>query len=220
METPTFAPAPAQCAIFLDGEFYVRRMDVPSLIHDMRMSGRLPSMLCLFVSYGSSTARHHDLTCNADFASFIAKDVIAWLRARHPVLAQGGHLVAGPSLGGLAAAHLTLTQPQVFSHCLSQSGSFWWEDERLARMLDEKQMPASHSRFWISVGSRETKTEVKHAPSGLHQKISQVESCEHFATALAAHHHAVHYSLHAGAHDFQPWAEELPQALDWLLRPA
>lgn len=214
------AAAPTQCAIFLDGEFYVHRMGAPSLIHAMQASGRLPATLSLFVSHESSNARHHDLTCNADFARFMANDVIAWLRARHPTLAEGGHLIVGPSLGGLAAAHLTLTHPETFSRCLSQSGSFWWEDERLTRMLGEKELPSSHSKFWVSVGDRETKADVTHAPSGLHQKISQIESCEHFASALLTHHHEVHYSLHAGGHEFRPWAAELPGALEWLLRPA
>ncbi len=209
--------APTQCAIFLDGEFYVHRMAAPPLIHDMQAGGRLPPTLCLFVSHGSNSARHHDLTCSADFAQFIARDVIAWLRARHPTLAEGGHFIAGPSLGGLQAAFITLTHPGVFTRCLSQSGSFWWEDERLTRMLVEKGMPSSHSKFWISVGDRETKADVKHTPSSLHQKMSQIESCEHFASALAAHRHEVRYSVHGGAHEFQPWADELPEALAWLL---
>lgn len=216
LDTPT--PAPTRCALFLDGEFYVHRMAVPPLIHDMQAGGSLPPTLCLFVSHESTSARHRDLTCDADFASFIAKDVVAWLRARHPTLAEGGHLIVGPSLGGLAAAHITLTHPDTFSSCLSQSGSFWWEDERLTHMLDEEQMPPSHSKFWISVGDRETKADVTHAPSGLHQRMSQIESCERFASALATHHHKVHYSVHAGGHEFQPWSDELPQALAWLLR--
>lgn len=212
------AAAPTRCAIFLDGEFYVHRMGVPSLIQDMQASGRVPSTLCLFVSHESNDARHRDLTCNADFACFIANDVVGWLRAHHPTLAEGGHLIAGPSLGGLAAAHIALTHPGVFSRCLSQSGSFWWEDEKLTRMLDETELSASHSKFWISVGDRETKTDVKHSPSGLHQRMSQIESCEHFAAALATQHHEVHYSVHAGGHEFQPWADEVPEALAWLLR--
>lgn len=211
------APDPKRCAIFLDGEFYVHRMGAPSVIHDMLTSGRLPSTLCLFISHESLSARHRDLTCSADFASFIANDVMAWLRARHPTLESGGHLIAGPSLGGLAAAHLTLTYPQVFSHCVSQSGSFWWEDEKLTNMLHEEGLPSSHSKFWISVGDRETKADVKHSPSGLHQKVSQIDACERFASVLATHQHEVHYSLHAGGHEFQPWADELPQALVWLL---
>ncbi|MGV3663304.1 MAG: alpha/beta hydrolase [Prosthecobacter sp.] len=205
---------PTRCAIFLDGEFYVHRMGAPALVHDMQASGRLPPTLCVFVSHERHERRHHDLTCSTDFARFIAQDVITWLRARHPTLAGDGHLIAGPSLGGLQAAFITLTHAGLFSRCLSQSGSFWWEDEKLTSMLDT--MPPSHSKFWISVGDRETKSDVKHTPSSLHQKVSQIDGCERFAAALVTHHHEVHYSVHAGAHEFQPWADELPQALAWL----
>ncbi|MEJ0000578.1 MAG: alpha/beta hydrolase-fold protein [Verrucomicrobiota bacterium] len=45
--------------------------------------------------------------------------------------------MAGISLSGLASAYLTLTRPTVFSHCLSHSGSFWWNDEWLTMHLGD-----------------------------------------------------------------------------------
>ncbi len=207
---------PSHCGIFLDGEFYVTRMGASSLIHELQAKHGLPAMPCVFVSQVDAEARHHDLTCKADFAAFIAQDVMGWLRDRVPTLGEGGHLVAGPSLGGLASAFITLTHPQVFARCLSQSGSFWWEDERLTGMLDE--LPASSSKFWISVGDQETQAGLTHPPTGLRQDIPQIEGCARFAALLKRHGHEVHYSMHSGSHDTQAWAEELPQALPWLLR--
>lgn len=202
-------------ALFLDGEFYVQHMHTPELIHTMQGGGELPAVPCLFVSHVDTVARHADLTCNESYAAFIAFDVMGWLRERFPALAEGGHLIAGPSLGGLAAAFITLKHPQVFARCLSQSGSFWWESERLMGMLDE--LPSSRSKFWISVGDHETQAGLTHAPSGLRQDISQITGCEHFAAALERRQHEVRYSVHPGAHETHAWAEELPRALSWLL---
>jgi enterochelin esterase family protein len=126
-----------------------------------------------------------------------------------------GHLIAGPSLGGLAAAHLALSYPQAFPHCLSHSGSFWWQNEWLKEHIE--QFPASHGNFWISVGDQETQTGISHPPTGLYQDIAQLPACERFAEALSAHGHRSHYSLHAGSHSTEPWKEELPAALAWLI---
>lgn len=214
LEPPPGA-CPQQAAVFLDGEFYVNRMSTPETIGQMQARGELPAMPCVFVSHVDAAARHADLTCNADYAAFIAQEVMGWLRQRIPSLAEGGHLIAGPSLGGLAAAFIALTHPGVFSHCLSQSGSFWWENEWLTARLPE--LPRSHSRFWISVGERETQAGISHPPTGMRQDIPQIDGCARFAKALATQGHEVRYSVHAGAHALEPWTDELPTALRWLL---
>lgn len=216
------SPDVTQAAVFLDGEFYVNRMGTPAMLEEMQGRGELPAMPCLFLSHVDGAARHADLTCNADYAAFIAHEVMGWLRARFPTLAEGGHLIAGPSLGGLASAFITLTHPGVFARCLSQSGSFWWENERLATMLPELPGAQSQSRpplrFWISVGDQETQAGISHPPTGLRQDVPQIDGCERFAQALSRQGHAVHHSVHPGAHELQPWADELPRALRWVLR--
>jgi enterochelin esterase family protein len=138
-----------------------------------------------------------------------------WLHQRYDDLPDHGHLIAGPSLGGLAAAYAALAYPQVFSHCLSHSGSFWWQDEWLTHQLDS--MPHNNGKFWISVGNKETQTGITHAPSGMRQDIAQLDACERFAKSLSERGHTVHYHLFEGSHSTQPWKEELPMALQWLL---
>lgn len=206
---------PTKLAVFLDGEFYVNRMEAPAIIHQLQQRGAIPSMACLFVSHIDGLARHQDLICNPAYTDFIALDVVDWVRQRYPTLAQDDHLIAGASLGGLAAAFTALIYPQVFSRCLSQSGSFWWHDEWLTSTLAPISSPAS--KFWLSVGDQETSSGISHPPTGLLQDVSQVEACEHFAKALKARHHPVHDRVYEGGHEFKPWQEELPEALQWLL---
>ena len=201
--------------VFLDGGYYVNRMHAPATLEALQKEGMIEPMTCLFVSHVDGTARHEDLTCNPDYAAFIARDVVGWMRARRPQLVKGGHLIAGPSLGGLASAFIALQHPHVFAGCLSQSGSFWWQEEWLTKHLQE--MPHSQLRFWLSVGDQETASGVSHPPTGLRQEVTQVAACERFAKALAMKHHRVLYRVFEGGHEFGPWRDELPNALQWLL---
>jgi enterochelin esterase-like enzyme len=214
MDAPGTVPA-KRLGIFLDGEYYVHRMNAPAAIEALQKSGMIEPMTCLFVSHVDGAARHTDLTCNPEYAAYIAREVVGWIRARQPHLEKGGHLIAGPSLGGLAAAFTTLQHPHVFARCLSHSGSFWWKEEWLTKHLHG--MPHSQLRFWLSVGDKETATGVSHPPTGLLQNVTQVAACERFAKALAMQHHRVLYRVFEGGHEFGPWKDELPNALQWLL---
>src|SRR5690606_6010064 len=142
----------------------------------------IPPFPVLFLSHRDSATRHTELTCNDRFAGFVARDLPAWLRQRYPSLAAGGHLLAGPSLGGLAATYLTLRHSDVYSRCLSQSGSYWWNGEWLGRKVAE--LSTTPSRFWVSAGDRETVAGVTHAPTGMRQEVAQRDACERFASAL------------------------------------
>ncbi|HYF35901.1 MAG TPA: alpha/beta hydrolase-fold protein [Prosthecobacter sp.] len=206
---------PHKFGIFLDAEIYLHRMDAQEILTHLQAEGTIPPITAVFVSHVDGAARHHDLTCNPKYAKFIAEDLLGWLRDRNQSIPSQGHLIAGPSLGGLASAHLALAYPQTFPHCLSHSGSFWWQEEWLTAHID--QFPASHGNFWISVGDQETQTGIAHPPTGLYQEVAQLPACERFAEALRERGHRTRFSLHEGSHSFEPWEEELPEALAWLL---
>ena len=205
---------PDHVAIFLDGEFYVNRMSAPSIIHDLQCRGDIPRLACAFVSHVDGAARHRDLTCSSDYAEFVACDLMQWMYRRHPMVPEADHLIGGASLGGLAAAFIALSHPQIFTRCLSQSGSFWWNDEWLTAQLHH--MPDSQIRFWSSVGDQETAMGVSHPPSGLRQEVDQIAACARFAEGLKAKQTSVHHRLYCGGHEFGPWQDELSDALWWL----
>lgn len=207
---------PTRLAVFLDGEFYVNRMEAPAIIRTLQERGLIPPMICLFVSHVDGAARHQDLTCDPGFTDFIALDLVEWVRQMYPSISHEDHLIAGPSLGGLASAFTALVYPQIFSRCLSQSGSFWWKDEWLTSTLAP--IAPSSSKFWLSVGDKETDVGVSHPPTGMRQEVTQIEACERFAAALKARNHSVNYRVYEGGHEFTPWQEELPEALEWLLK--
>jgi len=202
--------------IFLDGESYVNRMDAPRILYELQKNGEIPSLTCVFVSHLNGEARHHDLTCNPGFSSFIANDVFKWCREKNAHIENGRHLISGTSLSGLASAYLMITYPTIFSHSLCQSGSFWWNNEWLTNEL--KNRVIQRGNYWISVGSNETDFGISHPPTGLRQDISQIDSCTRFCEGISEVGHSVHCNIYEGGHDIKSWKEELPQALKWLFR--
>jgi len=207
---------PERMAVFLDAEFYLDGMDAGAIVECLVAEGAIPSLPVLFLSHLDTAARHRELTCDENFAAFVAGDVVAWMRRRYPSLAAGDHLIAGPSLGGLAATFIALGYPDVYSRCLSQSGSYWWNGEWLTHHLDD--VASSPVRFRLSVGDRETVAGVTHAPSGMRQEVTQRYACERFTEALVRSGHEVQFHLFEGGHDFRCWAAELPAALGSLLK--
>lgn len=205
--------------VFLDAEHYLRDMDSLPVIKALLAAGDVPSVSLLFVSHVSSDAsradyacRHVDYTCNDRYSTFIAEDVMRWAKKKNAHTQSQGNMICGLSLSGLASAYLTVRHPEVFSRCLSQSGSFWWLAGKDLRW------PPTTARFWLSVGDAETAEGVAHSPD-LYQKVSQIAGVEKAAKQLQALGGAVHYHQFAGGHAPKPWRDELPQALKWLVFP-
>src|SRR5262245_18068574 len=120
-------------------------------------------MCCLFVSNASHNARHEDYAWNPHYGRFIAEDARAWAAQRGANISEQKNVICGLSLGGLAAAHIAMDHPKVFSRALCQSGSFWWLMDHPAPLRQTR------GRFWLSVGSEETERGVSHPPTGLFQ---------------------------------------------------
>ena len=202
------ADQPQRLCLFLDGELYLEKMEVVPVLHDLLDSNVLPPVTFAFLDHVNMTARQQDYTCNEPFGRFIVEKVLPWLQQEVPGLQPGHHLIGGLSLSGLASAWLALQYPGQFRYCLSQSGSFWWNDERFTKMASEHK-PITN-RFWLSVGDQET--EVDEPP-----EVSQIVGVKNAHRALKTIGANVHYHEYHGRHDLKYWCEELGDALHWLL---
>ena len=208
------AERPEQFCIFLDGEYYVKRMDAPTKLVELQESGSIPPVACLFISHLNGEARHYDYTCNEQYADFVAGDAVAWLHERNPEVALTGHFVGGTSLSGLQAAFTAMTYSKTFELSLIQSGSFWWNKEWLKENLPE--LSAKDGRFWISVGDKETESKATHPPTGMRQELDQISATERFIERLKNYNSEVHYHLYNGGHEIRPWEQEFSSAMHWL----
>jgi len=208
---PSLSGRAAECVVFLDGELYRDRVQVPQIMDGLQASGRLPPVDCVYVSAVDAAARHVELTCNSAFASFVADDLCRWMTQ---TLGPQRYFLCGLSLSGLAAVFTALQHPTVFSGVVSQSPSAWWNDEWLTAELTPASRPG---KFWMSVGNRELDEGVSHPPSGFLQQTSQLSSVRRLAERLAHAGHRVQPAEFDGGHDPTCWAQELPQALTWLM---
>jgi len=196
--------------LFLDAEHYIRDLQAFPIIEELSESGSIPPATFVFVSHVSGAARHEDYACSDRYSKFIEEDVVAWAREQAPGIRANDNLIGGLSLSGLAAAHIALRRPDLFSYVLAQSGSFWW-------LADNPiEMPTTHSRFWLSVGDEETATEVSHPPTGLFQRVSQIEGVHSMAERLETLGATVNVNVYSGGHAAAPWRAELVPALTWL----
>jgi len=213
-----FLPGPSQkhrLCVVLDGEHYLKSMNMLSILQESMAAGRIPQMSVVFLSHNGAQSRHEDYICHERFARYVAEDVVSWARGQLSSIVNERHLVCGVSLSGLASAHIALTFPQVFSSALCQSGSFWWSRKHFAG-LPGNYAPIE-SRFWLSVGDKEVDEDVHHPPTNMHQEFSQIVGVQSAADALKARGATVNYHLFHGGHEFGPWTAELGDALQWLV---
>jgi enterochelin esterase-like enzyme len=194
--------------LFLDGELYLQKMDVFPVLAALIDRQALPPVTFAFLDHLDMEARGQDYTGSEQFGRFIVEKVVPWLQQEIPGLQPGSHLIGGLSLSGLASAWLALQYPGHFRCCLSQSGSFWWNDEWFTKMTSQHK-PITN-RFWLSVGDQETEVD---APP----EVSQIVGVKNAHRALRALGATVHYHEYHGGHDLKYWRDELDQALPWLL---
>jgi enterochelin esterase-like enzyme/GNAT superfamily N-acetyltransferase len=211
------ADRPHPLCLVLDGEIYWRDLEAVPIFDGIANS--LPSgMTVAYVGHVSALARHEDFTANEDYARFIGERVVPWLQEEVAGLSDSGHAVVGLSLSGLMAVHLALRYPQLFHACVSQSGSHWWDHETFGETV--KRHAPVRGRFWLSVGSQETQTDVRHPPTGLHQLVSQVDGVSHAVRLLRDAGGMVHYHEYEGGHARECWHDELEEAVRWSLGPS
>ncbi|MHA6323677.1 alpha/beta hydrolase [Roseivivax sp. CAU 1753] len=203
--------ADAGLTVFLDGEYYLTHFGAPQTMAMLQQEGSLPPMWSAYVSAGDRETRWPESFCSDGFGTFVCDELVPSVRALTG--ATGQNTLVGVSLTGLSAAHIGLSRPGVFSRVLCHSGSFWWEQGKLA--ADIPKWPRSDCRFRISIGDEETDTDVDHG-HGLIQVQSQLEANRRMRDALLENGFSVGYSEWPGGHTAPGWRRELANDLKAL----
>jgi enterochelin esterase-like enzyme len=212
--SPKNRPAQALC-VLLDGEYYVDRMDAPSVLAALQTSHDFPAFSVAYVSHVDGPTRWQECCCNEHFAKFVSTELLPWLEstfsqeAPSPVIILGGL-----SLTGLAAAHTALLHPEKFFGVLCQSASFWWSDNWLVQECGKR--PRTNLRFRMSCGSQETTEYLEHGPN-LIQRTSQLAANRAMRDVLKNLCRSVSYEEFTGGHDIASWRSDLPRSFTALL---
>jgi enterochelin esterase family protein len=158
---------PSRCWLMIafDGGSIVRDVTLDNLL----AAGRIPPLVVVGVKNISSQTRQRDLDCSDEFATFLADELVPWVRKTYRVYDDPTHtIVGGSSLGGKMAVYCGLKHSEVFGKVLSQSGTFLtaprqesptplWEGEAPGLLAVEfARSPRLPLQFYLEAGRYET----------------------------------------------------------------
>jgi enterochelin esterase-like enzyme len=197
--------------VMFDAEAALSSLGIPIVLDELIATRRIPPVAALLVGNAN---RGKELSANPAFADFVALDLVPWVRrSYHTTNDPRLTVVAGVSLGGLAAAFAAARHPAVYGNVLSQSGSYWWApddvDEGEALPRDYATHPKLPLRFWMEAGTFESGSSVR----GSHL----LGANRHMRDVLLARGYQVSYREFAGGHDYFNWRGTIGDGLIALL---
>jgi enterochelin esterase family protein len=201
---------PYDLVVIFDESAYLTKVPTPVILDNLIAASKIPPTVAVLIANPSQESRNEELTPNPKFADFLAKELVPWIHAHFNVTDDPGKtVVAGSSLGGLAAVYAGYKHPEVFANALCQSGSFWWAPDHSGAIPDgvttetgwmAKQFIASSKlplRIYLDAGSFEFDS------NGTGGGI--LETSRDMRDVLLAKGNEVYYQQFVGGHDYLSW---------------
>lgn len=207
--------APYPLILAFDGDEYRDTLPLPRVLDSLAAAGAAPEFVAVLVDDSSGAVRLADLANVARMASFLAGQLMPWIRSGWHVTTDPARvIVTGSSAGGLGAAFVAFTRPDLFGNVWSQSGAFWrgaeasnqapWE--WLTRQVTAS--PRRNVRFILDVGALED-----HPTLG-GRGPNFLGANRRFRDALTAKGYDVTYTeVPGGNHAPAWWSQRLPAGI-------
>ncbi|MDZ7707158.1 MAG: alpha/beta hydrolase-fold protein [Trueperaceae bacterium] len=207
---PAGLSGPAPLVLVHDGTAYQRIAALPAVLEAQVAAGRVRPARLAFVDPSRPERREDEYGFGADYQAFL-RDV-AVPRLRDEAQAEGGLLLMGASLGGLASTQLALHDPSAVAGLALQSPAFLGApDERTfhgterswlleALAADDRALPW---RVYQEVGSMDWLHDVN------------AEAAERLAERVDAHR----FEVRPAGHNWTFWRDGTAQALEHILPP-
>jgi enterochelin esterase-like enzyme len=220
--------------IVMDAEVYTSEIPAPVILDNLYNAGKISPVVAVFVENLTTrqpAARTTELSCHKPFATFLAEELLPWIRARYHVSSVPAQtILGGASRGGLAAVCAALEYPRQFGNVFTQSGFFVYKDRNWFKNADSASAPDAESqeelaweqygivmqrvaasarlplRFYLDIG----KFENNFHPSPL-------TANRHLRDVLIAKGYQVKYQEFAGHHSPVNWRGTLSDALLFLI---
>ncbi|RKH52069.1 alpha/beta hydrolase-fold protein [Corallococcus aberystwythensis] len=202
---PVKGPVPLM--VVLDGDDYLKRVQLPTLVDNLIAAGRMRPVAMAFVANGGP-ARTVEYGCNEATVGFLEQRVLPLAREHLSLVDEGrtpgAHAVLGSSLGGLMALYAAQRLPRVFGRVLSQSGAFAIEGSDMVVFDLARRTGQPPLHVWMDCGRFE----------GLQ------DGNERLLPTLHATGHRVTYRPYSGGHNYPAWQTSLPAGLEEIFSPA
>lgn len=206
---------PYKMLVLTDGFEYVHGLLTPSLLDNLIYEKQIAPIVTVFIE--SKDNRFEMLSCNKDFTSFVAEEIVSYVREKYNVSHKPeDSIIGGLSLGGLAATYLGLMKSEVFGNVLSQSGSFWWCPGWTPENVNSKE---EFQETWISnlFKEKETLNLKFYLEVGILEGNRMIKPNIIMKDVLLSKGYQVEYSEFKGGHDYLSWGETLAKGLVYLV---
>jgi len=217
--------------ILLDGQKWATSSGTPAVLEYLTQQQRIAPAQYLLIDSIDGKVRWSELSCHSDFWQAVFDELFP-LAQQHGVQLDrvSTTLVAGQSLGGLAALYAGLHWPKKVQKVISLSGSFWWPDvnrelpcdptllaytppNSLSAQLQLGQLKASHLDIFMSVGSGEGDM------NRYNENMLAALEADRLVT-FANQPARLIYDRFCGGHDWLAWRSSLVKGLVALLAPS
>jgi enterochelin esterase family protein len=189
--------------VCFDGHAYTSDayVPLPTVLDNLIDAGRIPPVVAVLPDSLDGETRTRELALDEPFVEFVADELLPWAHTRLSIEPDPARTVlAGSSLGGLAAAFCGLRRPDLFGLVLSQSGAYQFVDFGCPSLFAvEERVPL---RFYLDAGLFERR---------------QAQANLHMRNVLVAKGYEVDYRNFPGGHDYFWWRETVADGLISLL---
>ena len=219
---PQYSPRakPYPLLVLFDEEAYLSLVPTPTILDNLISEARIPPVVALLVG-NAPGARERELACNPDFTRALVTELLPWAHGLYNFTNDPRKtVVAGSSLGGLAAACAGLLYPDTLGNVLAQSASFRLtppsvsdtgesssESNGLAHQFISS--PKKPLRFYLDAGSAEF-----NATGGGDAILLCTRTLR---DVLRAKGYEVYFQEFVGGHDYLSWRGTLADGLIALM---
>jgi enterochelin esterase family protein len=184
---------PEALLLLFDGHAFTTLAPAQTVLDNLIAAGRIPRVAAVLPDSLDTATRSRDLGQSREFLAWCSDVLLPWTGSSAP---PERTVVAGASLGGLAASFFATERPDLFGNALVQSGAF------PGRAVDVP--PGLPVRWYLDVGVLEDRL---------------LTATRDLRDDLRAKGYRVAYQEFPGGHDFFWWGETLADGLVALLRP-
>jgi enterochelin esterase-like enzyme len=197
-QPPTDDPAPL--LVVFDGQDYLRRAKLPTIVDNLIAAGRIRPVALAMVEHGDQ-ARYLEYAQSEATLAFLARHVLPLAQEQLRLTDGAGEWgVLGASLGGLISLYAALRLPDTFGRVISQSGAFGLELAGAEPLILDlvRHARATSPRVWMDVGRYEW----------------LLEANRRMRDTLASAGFQVACHEYSGGHNYTCWRDEVPSALE------